>query len=113
MAAGHRVGEGAMADHSDDLAPGGVDHLDDDVGMDRQGPFEPGLQRRGLVPVLTQTGPTGHEAKDRPPLRISSLDHRLGDDAVVDQLGIERSLYAAAQLASRPQAAISADRYTD
>ncbi len=83
-----------MPDHPDDLAAGGVDHFDDDIGMDRQGPFEPGLQFRGLVPVLTQTGPTGEEAKDRPPLGITRFDHRLGDDAVVDELGIERSLAA-------------------
>ena len=99
MALGHGVGHGAMADHSNDLPAGGVDHLDDNVGVNRQRPFQPGLQRRGFIPVLTQARSTGQEAKNRPPVGIPGLDHRLRDEAVVDELGIERSLAAAAQFA--------------
>src|SRR5205814_10520683 len=60
--------------------------------------------------VLTQTGSTSEESQDRLPLGIPGRDQRLRDDAVVDELGVERSLATAAQLAGCRQRADGADR---
>jgi len=107
---GHRIGHGAMADDPNDFASRGIDGFDDHVGMDRQRPLQPGLQRGRVGPVLAEPSPAGQQPKNRPPIGIPRLHHRLGDEAIVDQLVVEGFLTTAAQGAGGRQRPHGADR---
>src|SRR5438270_11819318 len=99
-----------MTDDANDLAAVRVNRFDDDVRMNRQRAFQPSLERRGLGPVLAEPWAGGQKTKDRAPVGVRRLDHRLGDKAVVDQLVVEGFLTARAQLARGSQGPNRADR---
>ena len=99
-----------MADDPNDFASRGIDGFDDHVGMDRQRPLQPGLQRGRVGPVLAEPSPAGQQPKNRPPIGIPRLHHRLGDEAIVDQLVVEGLLAAGAQLAGGGQRPHRANR---
>ena len=99
-----------MPHDADDFAPGGIDGLDYHVGMNRQCSLQPGLQGGRIGPVLAQPGAGGQQSKNRPPIGIARLHHRLGDKAIVDQLVVEGFLATAAQRAGGGQRAERADR---